>query len=194
MTNKQEKFATEFVKLGDASAAYRAAYNCKRMKPNTINVKASELLKNGKVSVRVRELQKEAAKVAKKHFEVDSKEILGHLNILRQSRIDEYVELIEKPVKTEDSKGNKKTEFVQVLQFKPFERLTEQQLMCIESIKHGRNGIELKLHGKDWTIDKISRHIGFYAEDNYQQNPTMAPEERRSRIKALQEKLNKSKV
>jgi hypothetical protein len=35
--------------------------------------------------------------------------------------------------------------------------------MCIESIKQDRSGnIEIKLHGKEWSIDKINKHIGFY--------------------------------
>lgn len=57
LTVKQERFCQEVVKLGNQSEAYRIAYNTKLMKSETINVKASELMKNGKVSVRVKELR-----------------------------------------------------------------------------------------------------------------------------------------
>lgn len=59
LTPKQEKFCQEYIRCGNASEAYRRAYDAKNMKPETINVKAVELLKNGKVSVRLSELNAE---------------------------------------------------------------------------------------------------------------------------------------
>ena len=56
LTPKQLKFAQLYVKLGDASAAYRGAYNAKNMKTETIRVKAAELLKHGNVSVHIDEM------------------------------------------------------------------------------------------------------------------------------------------
>jgi len=41
--------------------------------------------------------------------------------------------------------------------------LTERQIKAIESIKKGKGGIELKLHGKSWTIDRICKMLGFDA-------------------------------
>ncbi|WP_424493908.1 terminase small subunit [Salinimicrobium sp. GXAS 041] len=173
LTKKQEIFAKEYVKLDDASAAYRIAYSTSRMKDKTVNEKASRLLKEGKVRARVNELQKVAAEIAEKDFKIDSKELLGHLNILRKSRIDEYVDFVEfeMTIGIDEETGEPIKKSERVLQFKPFSNLTEEQLMCIESIKEGRNGIELKLHGKDWTIEKIAKHIGFYEKDNEQSNP-----------------------
>ena len=63
LTIKQEKFARQYVGPceGNASAAYRAAYRADNMTDNVIHVKACELLKNGKVSVKVEELKALAA-------------------------------------------------------------------------------------------------------------------------------------
>lgn len=63
LTIKQEKFARQYVGPceGNASAAYRAAYNADKMSAETIHVKACELLKNGKVSVMVDRLKAEYA-------------------------------------------------------------------------------------------------------------------------------------
>lgn len=55
---KQERFAQLYVETGNASEAYRQAYNSKA-KPEVVNVKACELLKTGKISVRVRQLREE---------------------------------------------------------------------------------------------------------------------------------------
>lgn len=57
LTPKQETFCLAYIEIGNASEAYRQAYNAMNMKPETISVKASELIKNGKVAVRINELQ-----------------------------------------------------------------------------------------------------------------------------------------
>ncbi len=59
LTPKQEGFCLSYIETGNASEAYRRNYNCENMKPESIAVKASELLKNGKVAVRVAEIQKD---------------------------------------------------------------------------------------------------------------------------------------
>jgi phage terminase small subunit len=61
LTPKQEAFALAYVETGNASEAYRRSYSAGNMKPAVIAVKASELLANGKVAVRVAEIQAEAA-------------------------------------------------------------------------------------------------------------------------------------
>lgn len=59
LTAKQEKFAQCVAGGMNQSDAYRAAYSAGGMKDNSINVKASQLMANGKVSVRVDELKAE---------------------------------------------------------------------------------------------------------------------------------------
>jgi phage terminase small subunit len=170
LTKKQEIFCKEYVKSGNKTQAYRIAYNTSRMKDETVHNKAYALSEKGEVRARIKELQAIAAEIAEKEFKCDSRELLKHLNILRKSRIDEYVDFVQikMPVGTDKETGKEVFATESVLQFKPFDQLTEEQLMCIESIKEGRNGVELKLHGKDWTIEKIAKHIGFYEKDNEQ--------------------------
>ena len=61
LTPKREKFAQAYVETGNASEAYRRAFNAEKMKPEVIHVKASELLADGKVKVRVDELKRHHA-------------------------------------------------------------------------------------------------------------------------------------
>lgn len=63
LTPKQEKFAQLYVELGNASEAYRQAYESKA-KPESVHVRASELLSDSKVSVRVQELRDDLAEKA----------------------------------------------------------------------------------------------------------------------------------
>ncbi len=56
MTPKQEAFCLSYIELGNASAAYRRAYDADLMKDTTINRKAKELLDNGNITARIEEL------------------------------------------------------------------------------------------------------------------------------------------
>ncbi len=61
LTPKQEAFAQAYVETGNASEAYRRSYDASRTKPYVVNVKASQLLADGRISVRVAELRAELA-------------------------------------------------------------------------------------------------------------------------------------
>jgi len=64
LTPKQETFCLEYLKTGNASEAYRIAYDAKDMKPATINRRAKDLIDNGKIKARLGELRKPAVKRA----------------------------------------------------------------------------------------------------------------------------------
>lgn len=158
LTDKQEMFCKEYlIDFNKKQAAIRAGYS-----ENTAAEQGYENLIKPHIQDRIAELIAERAD----RCQVDADDILKHLDVLRKSRIDEYVELVEKEVLV--SEDPEKYEIIKSLEFKSFDRLTEEQLMCIESIKNTKSGLELKLHGKDWTIEKINKHIGFYEKDNAQ--------------------------
>ena len=84
LTPKQESFCLAYLETGNASEAYRRSYNAGGMKPDTINVKASELLSNGKVAVRLAELR--APAIAKAQLTVE--DLLAELEEARKLAID----------------------------------------------------------------------------------------------------------
>lgn len=61
LTPKQDKFCLAYIETGNASEAYRQAYEAEEMKAETINRKAKELLDNGKITARIEELKAEHA-------------------------------------------------------------------------------------------------------------------------------------
>lgn len=194
---RQEAFCQAYIRLADASAAYKeAGYSFKNKTAKSINEAACRLLKSSNVSARVKELQESVAKIANEKFNITVEEMLRHLDILRRARIDEYVEYFEHeyPVTTTTGTGKNKVVKTTIekrteLRIKSFDKLTEQQKMCIEGIKQTKYGIEIKLHGKEWSIEKINKHIGFYEKDNEQKTAILTPEERERRILELKEKL-----
>jgi hypothetical protein len=59
MTPKQEAFCLAYIETGNASEAYRQAYNVGKMKPGSVNVEAVKLLANPNIALRVAELKSE---------------------------------------------------------------------------------------------------------------------------------------
>lgn len=150
LTPKQTKFINVYLETGNASEAYRRTYSCERMKDATINRKAVELLRNGKITARIEELQRELRKLS----DITKEEVLSELASILRAKITDYLHF----------NGFQ-------IAFKSFEDLTEPQIKAIESIKENRHGeIELKLHGKNWTIDRICKILGFDSAQDFNVN------------------------
>lgn len=75
LTAKQEAFCVKVAEGKTYSDAYRHAYNCEKMQDNVINVKASELMSNGNISVRVDELKDELCLSSKYDLEAHFREL-----------------------------------------------------------------------------------------------------------------------
>src|SRR5690554_4920190 len=68
LTIKQEGFAKDYFKTGNATEAYRLNYSYKNMKESTLNRAAKSLLDNPKIYARIQELKKESSKA----FNIDA--------------------------------------------------------------------------------------------------------------------------
>ncbi len=64
LTPKQQRFVRAYLKTGNASEAYRQAYDCNGSADTTINRNAHALLQNDKIAARVEQLEEQAAEVA----------------------------------------------------------------------------------------------------------------------------------
>jgi Terminase small subunit len=64
LSAKQEAFALAYLETGNASEAYRRAYNASKMQPGTVNREATRLLANPLITTRIAELQATAASKA----------------------------------------------------------------------------------------------------------------------------------
>ncbi len=79
LTPKQEKFCIAYIETGNASEAYRRAYNSGKMKPETVNRNAKSMLDDNKIATRIGALQKPAVEKAQVTLE-------QHLNDLKRLR------------------------------------------------------------------------------------------------------------
>ena len=75
LTPKQEAFVREYLKTGNASEAYRRAYNATNMKPQTIGREATRLLADPLVTTHIGGLQKKAEAKALLSFEEHMEEL-----------------------------------------------------------------------------------------------------------------------
>ena len=87
LTIKQEKFCMVYIETGNASEAYRQAYNTGKMSNDAVNVEASRLMDNPTVSLRLEELKN---KHAKRH-EITVDTLLAELEENRQAALSAMV-------------------------------------------------------------------------------------------------------
>ena len=137
---KQENFCNYYIECGNASEAYKRAYSCEKMKNETINRMAFDLLNNRKITARVKELQEEL----KKKSDITKEEVLNMLRSFMYADIRNFLAIKD---------GN--------VTFKDSEDWTDEMAMQVESVKQGKEGIEIKLNGRTWTIQRICKMLGF---------------------------------
>ena len=140
LTIKQENFCNKYLESGNASEAYRCAYSCEKMKPETINTKACELLNNGKITARVKELQAE---------------LKAKSDVTKEDKL----EMLHNMLKTSIADFHKNWHTL-----KNFNKLTDKQKMCIKSITcedtlHGRK-VKIELHDKVKLIEVSNKMLG----------------------------------
>ncbi len=84
VTEQQEKFCRIFVETGNASEAYRQAYNAKNMGANTIAARASEMLNKSNITVRLQQLRE----VHQKRHAITVDTLLAKLDKVYEAAMD----------------------------------------------------------------------------------------------------------
>lgn len=146
LTVKQENFCNYYVETGNASVACRKAYSCDRMKDKTINERSSRLLKEYKISTRVKELQDEL----QKRSDISKDEAVKELTNMVRTNIADYIEV-----------GNTINVERQSINIKDISVLTVEQQRCIKSIAPTKGGIKIEMYDKIAAIDRLSKMLGW---------------------------------
>lgn len=157
LTIKQEKFCNKYLECGNASEAYRFAYDCSRMTDKSIWEKASSLLAGVKVAARVKELQTQLSKK-----ELITKEEIVRLNLsIINADILDFVnaDMVEE-----------NTEFgirqASSITFQDLKSLPPEKRRLIQSIKIDRSGCPVvELMDKSKAVETINRMLGYNAPD-----------------------------
>lgn len=86
LTQKMEAFSIAYIETGNASEAYRRAYDAEHMLPATVNRKAVELMENPKIVARLKELREPAVKNAQITLESHLAELASLRDAARKAR------------------------------------------------------------------------------------------------------------
>lgn len=157
LTIKQEKFCNKYLECGNASEAYRFAYDCSRMTNKSVWERASSLLANDKVASRVKQLK---AQLAEK--ELITKEELIRLNVsIINADVLDFVDADMVDMNTEYGVRQ-----VPSISFQDLKSLPAEKRRLIQSIKIDRSGSPVvELMDKAKAIETISRMLGYNAPE-----------------------------
>jgi phage terminase small subunit len=144
---KEEAFCRSYIETANASEAYRRSYNAEKMKPATINTKASLLLAKDKIRARIDELR---AGHRKRH-EVTVDRIVAELAKIAFANAHDFFEWGPDGVTV-----------------RPSDELTEDQraVVCeVSQTKTLEGGtIRVKLSDKQAALEKLGKHLGMFAD------------------------------
>jgi phage terminase small subunit len=167
LTDRQEKFVQELIKGKSQREAYKTAYNCSRMKDTTIDVKACELFKMGKVSVRYNEIHDRLIKEAEDECIVEAKDLLKELVKIAFANGSDFAKVVTNEKRRrlwDEDLGEYVYEPIQYVEVIDTDQLSDQKKAAIKSIKQGRHGIEIELYPKDRAIEMLGKHLKIFTE------------------------------
>ena len=140
LTPKQENFCNYYLETGNASEAYRRAYSCENMKDETVNERSCRLLKEYKISTRVRQLQEKLQEKS----DITKIEAVKELTNIVRARVTDVL----------FARGT-------TIKIKNLEELPDHIVSCISVMKKVKGGIEIKLYDKISAIDRLSKLLGW---------------------------------
>lgn len=162
LTIKQEKFCNKYLECGNASEAYRYAYNCLKMSDNSVWCNASQLLSDTKVIQRVKELQSSF----QKRTEITKERVLNELVKIGFSSIaymhNSWIDRVEFDQLTDDQKA-----CIKSIQTKVEKRSYDDEVRNVEMVK-------IELYDKLAALNSINKMLGFDAPAKVDANVTMS--------------------
>lgn len=144
LTAKQEKFCNYYLECGNASEAYRRAYSCSKMKPETVNRMAFDLMNNRKIAARIEELR--AGMEQRSNFTKDNA-----VSILRDIATANVTDVFV---------VNQGKNYTTIL-VKDLSTLPMNVQRAIMSVKSSDKGFEVKLYSKIDAIERLSKLLGW---------------------------------
>lgn len=158
LTLKQERFCHCYIEKGDATGAYRQAYNAEHMQPNTIRRKAYDLMRNPQITATIRLLQEELS--AK--MQIDNTAVLDEFSYVAFSDIRSFL----------DKAGR----LLPVTAWPEGTARAVQSFKIRQIVDGGEPAeiIELKFWPKLPALESLSRHLGLFERDNKQRSTALS--------------------
>lgn len=158
LTQKQEAFVIGLMHGKSQREAYRAAYNADNMSDAVVDVKASELLKVGKVSVRYQELRGKVVQAAEEQAIMSAVEILKEIESIATDDISNYLQFRTENTVAGYEDGEPVFEYRPVVELKDSRNINTKN---IQEITIGANGtFKFKLYSREAALSKLADLLG----------------------------------
>lgn len=168
LTVKQERFAQEYVSLGNASAAYRMVYDASKMTDEAVHVSASRL--KAKVWLRIKELQAAEAE----QYKMSRAEVIKQWTQIATADVNEIVQVRRKGCAHCYGGENhpKPNDECQIClgEGEPYIYITDTRCLVgaarllYAGARKTREGIEVILRNQDAALVNLARAVGIFDE------------------------------
>ena len=147
LTPKQQTFVLAYLETGNASEAYRRAYDASRMKPGTVEKRAAELLRHGGIAGRI---EAEQTKIAERH------------NITVDRIIGEYAAIAFADAGDFFDWGPNGVRVIDKASLAPQQRRVVAE--ASQTVTESGGTIRVKLHDKLTALDRLGKHLGMFPD------------------------------
>lgn len=159
LTQKQERFVQELIKGKSQRQAYRIAYpSSKKWKDNAVDVNASKLLKNAKVSLRFNKLRDKLVKRTEEKAIITAEEIIQGIAEIAKDDISNYLDFSMKNVVVGfDNEGPIREDRITV-DIKDSKHIDTKNISEVSLGKDGQ--FKFKLYQRDAALYKLAEIFG----------------------------------
>ena len=157
LTLKQENFCLAYIETGNATEAYRRAYNTERMKPETANRNAKLMLDDNKIATRLAEFRKPVIEKTQLTLE---RVIIENMNVAFfdiRTILDEQGNLL--PISEWPAAAGAAISSIEILEQYEGSGKERQFVGYLKKVK---------LVEKGAALDRLMKHLGAYEKDNKQ--------------------------
>jgi phage terminase small subunit len=170
LTQKQENFCLAYVETGNASGAYRDAYDAELMKVTTIRVKASELLADARIQARVQDLRATRQALLDDCFIALKQRVIAEYEKIAFADIRRAVVWLGSLIQEEDNPDGGdvlviKNIFSNAVRLISSDEIDEDTAAAIAEVSQSpTGGLKVKMHSKPAALDAMVKILGMAIE------------------------------
>jgi phage terminase small subunit len=156
LTPKQTAFIHAYLETGNASEAYRKAYDASAMSAGSLRKEAGRLLEHLRIAPVV---AAEREKLAAQHG-VSAEMVIRELRRIATADIRKIVEWSGREVREEQKNGKVVVRGANDVLLRGSDEIDADTAAAIAEVVQTKDGLRIKFHDKVAALDKLARHLG----------------------------------
>jgi phage terminase small subunit len=168
LTPRQDAFCLYYLEMGNASEAYRRAYEVRpATKPETVHRNAHALLRSAKITARLAQLRAGL----RRRYEVAIDRLVEEFARLAFSNVADLIDWDSAAV-TRDPKSGEIVATADRVTLKA--DAPRSAWTAVHSIEITERGVKLRMHDKTAALDGLARHLSFFDDGHIQRTLAVA--------------------